>query len=102
MHPRAARAARIPVKAVIILGGDSANKDGIEVINVCNKDVQHELEGAEGESTPGWLVDIVSVLRLARVAKQNKSWAAQISLAGWRLLMSRRAWMMASCMAHMV
>ncbi len=33
----------------IILGGHSANKDDVAVINACNKDVLHGLEGADGE-----------------------------------------------------
>ncbi len=51
-------------------------------------------------NTPGRLVYIVPVLRLAGAAKQNMSWVAQISLASWRLLTSRWAWVMASCMVH--
>ncbi len=51
-------------------------------------------------NVPGRLVGIVPVLRLARVAKQNMSWAAQISLAGFRLSMSCRAWMMAGCIVR--
>jgi hypothetical protein len=50
------------------------------------------------ENSPGRVVYIVPVLRLVRAAKQNMSWAGQISLAGWRLSMSRQAWMMADCM----
>ncbi len=46
----------------------------------------------------GRLVYIVPVLRLARAAKQNISWAAQISLSGCRLPTLRWAWMMAGCM----
>jgi hypothetical protein len=49
---------------------------------------------------PGRLVYIVPVLRLARVAKQNISWAAQISLSGCRLWTSRWAWTMAGCMVR--
>ncbi len=43
------------------------------------------------ENAPGRSVYIVPVLRLARAAKQNMSWAAQISLLGCRLLTLRRA-----------
>ncbi len=42
-------------------------------------------------NSPGRLVYIVPVLRLARAEKQNMSWAAQISLAGWRLSTSCQA-----------
>ncbi len=54
----------------IILGGLSVDKDGVEVINVCNKDVLHGLEGALGNAS-GRLVYIVPMLRWARAAKQN-------------------------------
>ncbi len=51
-------------------------------------------------NVPGRLVYIVSVLRLANAAKQNMSWAAQISLSSCRLLTLRQAWMMAGCMVR--
>ncbi len=35
----------------IVLGGHSANNNGVEVINVCNKDTLHGFEGADGELT---------------------------------------------------
>jgi hypothetical protein len=37
-------------------------------------------------NAPGRLVYIVPLLRLARAAKQNMPWAAQISLSSCRLL----------------
>ena len=33
----------------IVLGGHSTNKNGVEVINVCNKDVLHGFKGGDGE-----------------------------------------------------
>ncbi len=36
---------------IIVLGGHSANKDGSEVINVCNNVALHGFEGADGERT---------------------------------------------------
>jgi len=35
----------------IILGGHGAHKDGVEVVNICNKNVLHRSEGADGEGT---------------------------------------------------
>ncbi len=35
----------------VILGGHSVNKDGVEVIDVCNKDVLHGFKGADRERT---------------------------------------------------
>ncbi len=52
-------------------------------------------------NVPRRLVYIVPVLRLARAAKLNMSWAAQISLAGWRVSTSCQAWIMAGCMVLM-
>ncbi len=40
----------------VVHGGHSTNKDGIEVINVCNKDVLHGFERADGERT--WEVGV--------------------------------------------
>jgi hypothetical protein len=58
----------------IVLGGHSRNKDDIEVIDVCQKYVLHGFERVDGEHAR----EVSAVLRLARVAKQNISWAAQI------------------------
>jgi hypothetical protein len=51
-------------------------------------------------NAPGRLVSFVPVLRLTRVAKQNMSWMAQISLSSCRLSTLRRAWRMAGCMVQ--
>jgi hypothetical protein len=81
----------------IVLGGHSTHKYGIEVIDVCHKYLLHGFDGADKECAQEVGVHFACV-EVGNGAKQNMSWEAQISSSGWRLLMLRRAWMMAGCM----
>jgi hypothetical protein len=55
LYLQAVRVTRISVKVVVMaalfFGGHSTNKDGVEVINVCIKDVLHGFEGEDREHT---------------------------------------------------
>jgi hypothetical protein len=94
LQPRAARAARILVKAVIMAASflegmactSIALRSWMYTTNMYCIDLKEQTW-----NVPGRLVYIVPVLWLARVAKQNMLWVAQISLLGCRLSTSRRA-----------
>jgi hypothetical protein len=61
--------------------GHWADNDGVEVIDVGNKDVIMFLNDLTGRA-PVRSVYMVPVMEFARAAKQNISWAAQASWAG--------------------
>jgi hypothetical protein len=88
---------KVLIMAAWIFGWHSMHKYGVEIVDVCNKYVLHGFEGADGECTREVGVHC-TCFRLARAAKQNMSWAAQISLPDCRLLTSCRALTMAGYM----
>ena len=80
----------------IILGGHGAYEDGVEVVNVCHKNVLHRLEGADGGGARKIGIHCTMV-RSARAAKQKTSWVVHISSVGissptWRRALRMAGW----------
>ncbi len=68
----------------VVLGGHCTHKDCIEVVDVGNKNVLYIFLKERTGNAPVRSVYIVPMCRSARAAKQNISWAMQISSVGMR------------------